>query len=87
MLESYKILNEILGLDQISLISTGPVCYDKGGPLAVTDANLLLGRLLPQHFPQIFGPNEDQPLNAAATRLAFQKITEIVSRKPVGVIC
>ena len=38
----------------------GPVCYrKKGGALAVTDANLVLGRLLPNHFPKIFGPNED----------------------------
>lgn len=38
----------------------GPACYRKGGPLAVTDANLLLGRLLPQYFPKIFGKTEDQ---------------------------
>ena len=38
----------------------GPVCYRKaGGALAVTDANLILGRLLPEHFPKIFGPTED----------------------------
>ena len=38
----------------------GPICYrKKGGSLAVTDANLVLGRLLPNHFPKIFGPNED----------------------------
>ena len=41
----------------------GPVCYRKDGYLAVTDANLALGRLLPQHFPAIFGPDEDQPLD------------------------
>mmetsp|Transcript_30160 Transcript_30160/g.40068 ORF Transcript_30160/g.40068 Transcript_30160/m.40068 type:complete len:115 (+) Transcript_30160:1014-1358(+) len=42
----------------------GPVCYrKKGGMLAVTDANLILGRLLPEHFPKIFGPSEDQPLD------------------------
>lgn len=38
----------------------GPVCYrKKGGALAVTDANLILGRLLPEHFPKIFGPKEN----------------------------
>ena len=53
----------------------GPVCYrKKGGALAVTDANLVLGRLLPQHFPQIFGPNEDQPLDKELSEAAFQKL-------------
>ncbi|KFV64783.1 5-oxoprolinase, partial [Dryobates pubescens] len=41
----------------------GPACYRKGGPLTVTDANLCLGRLLPEFFPRIFGPGEDQPLD------------------------
>jgi 5-oxoprolinase (ATP-hydrolysing) len=36
----------------------GPVCYKKGGQLAITDANLALGRILPEMFPKIFGPNE-----------------------------
>jgi N-methylhydantoinase A/oxoprolinase/acetone carboxylase beta subunit len=36
----------------------GPVCYKKGGHLAITDANLALGRILPALFPKIFGPNE-----------------------------
>lgn len=36
----------------------GPVCYKKGGHLAITDANLQLGRILPETFPKIFGPNE-----------------------------
>lgn len=42
----------------------GPVCYRKeGGMLAITDANLVLGRLLPEFFPKIFGPSEDQSLD------------------------
>ena len=41
----------------------GPVSYRKGGSLAVTDANLVLGRLLPEYFPKIFGPNEDEALD------------------------
>lgn len=36
----------------------GPVCYKKGGYLAITDANLQLGRILPEMFPKIFGPKE-----------------------------
>ena len=42
----------------------GPACYRRGGPLTVTDANLMLGKLQPDFFPAIFGPNQDQPLDA-----------------------
>jgi 5-oxoprolinase (ATP-hydrolysing) len=46
----------------------GPVCYKKpGGVLAITDANLLLGRLLPKYFPKIFGPTETEPLDQERT--------------------
>ncbi|KIY42931.1 hypothetical protein FISHEDRAFT_68253 [Fistulina hepatica ATCC 64428] len=57
----------------------GPACYRKGGPLAVTDANLLLGRLLPESFPHIFGPNENEPLDVDATRQKFDELTAAVS--------
>jgi 5-oxoprolinase (ATP-hydrolysing) len=53
----------------------GPACYRKGGPLTVTDANLFLGRLLPEYFPHIFGPNEDQPLDLEATTKLFTELT------------
>lgn len=53
----------------------GPACYRKGGPLTVTDANLFLGRLLPEYFPHIFGPNEDQPLDRDITKTLFQELT------------
>ncbi|CAM8970857.1 unnamed protein product [Rhodiola kirilowii] len=52
----------------------GPVCYRKGGELAVTDANLILGFVLPDYFPSIFGPNEDQPLDLEATREKFENL-------------
>lgn len=52
----------------------GPVCYRKGGELAVTDANLILGTVIPDYFPSIFGPNEDEPLDIEATRKAFEKL-------------
>ncbi|KAK9402794.1 5-oxoprolinase [Crotalus adamanteus] len=52
----------------------GPACYRKGGPLTVTDANLCLGRLLPSHFPHIFGPNENQPLSHPASLQAFRAL-------------
>ncbi len=49
----------------------GPACYRRGGPLTVTDCNLVLGKIQPDHFPHLFGPGGDQPLDAAAaiTRL------------------
>ncbi|KAG5890200.1 hypothetical protein JTB14_010662 [Gonioctena quinquepunctata] len=53
----------------------GPVCYKKGGPLTVTDTNLALGRLLPEYFPNIFGPNEDAPLDKEETTREFEKLT------------
>lgn len=53
----------------------GPSCYCKGGPLTITDANLCLGRLLPEYFPKIFGPNEDQPLDKEMTIREFEKLT------------
>ncbi|CAG8585581.1 17192_t:CDS:10 [Acaulospora morrowiae] len=57
----------------------GPTCYKKGGPLTVTDANLILGRLNPDHFPKIFGPNEDQPLDVEATRHAFEDLSKEIN--------
>ncbi|KAH0569179.1 5-oxoprolinase [Cotesia glomerata] len=57
----------------------GPACYKKGGPLAVTDANLVLGRLLPEYFPKIFGPNENEPLDKNATTVAFKQLTSQVN--------
>jgi 5-oxoprolinase (ATP-hydrolysing) len=64
----------VVGPDSASA-HPGPVCYQKGGPLTITDANVLLGRLLPAHFPKIFGRTQDQPLDAAATSAAFAKLT------------
>ncbi|CAN7981622.1 unnamed protein product, partial [Ixodes pacificus] len=57
----------------------GPVCYRKGGPLTVTDANVCLGRLLPDHFPKIFGKNEREPLDKAAAMEALRKLTAQVN--------
>ena len=54
----------------------GPKCYRRGGPLTVTDANLMVGKLKPSFFPKIFGPNNDEPLDEEATRLAFQEMAE-----------
>ncbi len=49
----------------------GPAAYRKGGPLTVTDANVLLGKILPAHFPAIFGPNGDEKLDAEIVRNTF----------------
>lgn len=57
----------------------GPVCYRKGGELAVTDANLILGYVIPDYFPSIFGPNEDQPLDVSATRDEFEKLAKQIN--------
>ncbi|KAJ5123783.1 Hydantoinase B/oxoprolinase-domain-containing protein [Penicillium atrosanguineum] len=62
----------------------GPACYRKGGPLTVTDANLFLGRLLPQYFPNIFGANEDQPLDCEVTKKLFQQLTDKINQDNGG---
>ncbi|MGW2643055.1 hydantoinase B/oxoprolinase family protein [Streptomyces sp. NPDC001348] len=49
----------------------GPACYRGGGPLAVTDANVMLGRIQPGHFPHVFGPGGDLPLDAELVRDRF----------------
>ena len=49
----------------------GPACYRRGGPLTVTDANVCVGKIQPDHFPAIFGPNGDQPLDAGAVEQKF----------------
>ncbi|KAF5590750.1 5-oxoprolinase (ATP-hydrolyzing) [Fusarium pseudoanthophilum] len=59
----------------------GPACYRKGGPATVTDANLVLGRLLPEFFPKIFGENEDQGLDIEASRKVLQELADQVNRE------
>ncbi|CTQ43396.1 MULTISPECIES: hydantoinase B/oxoprolinase family protein [Roseibium] len=49
----------------------GPACYRRGGPLTVTDANLMTGKLAPEFFPKIFGPDQDQPLDGDVVRKRF----------------
>ncbi|BAT59913.1 acetophenone carboxylase gamma subunit [Variibacter gotjawalensis] len=56
----------------------GPKCYRRGGPLAVTDANVMLGKLIPDFFPKIFGPKQDEPLDAKAVRSAFEALAKEV---------
>jgi 5-oxoprolinase (ATP-hydrolysing) len=57
----------------------GPACYRRGGPLTVTDANLLLGRIHPEHFPKVFGPDGRQPLDRALVELRFGELAQRMS--------
>ncbi|HBT43526.1 MAG TPA: hypothetical protein DEB21_16470, partial [Rhodospirillaceae bacterium] len=50
----------------------GPACYRRGGPLTVTDCNVMLGKVQPQYFPAVFGPDADQPLDDRAVRRKFE---------------
>jgi 5-oxoprolinase (ATP-hydrolysing) len=52
----------------------GPACYRNGGPLAVTDANVMVGKLMPEFFPAIFGPSRDERLDAGAVRAKFEAL-------------
>lgn len=56
----------------------GPACYKKGGPLTVTDANLILGRLIAEHFPALFGPKGNEPLDPQATSTKFKDLADTV---------
>jgi len=58
----------------------GPACYRNGGPLTITDANLLLGKIQPQHFPAIFGPTGDAPLDREGVVAAFSRLAAEVSQ-------
>ncbi|ROV92745.1 hypothetical protein VMCG_09038 [Cytospora schulzeri] len=59
----------------------GPACYRKGGPATVTDANLYLGRLLPEFFPKIFGKNENEALDMEASKKVLQELTDQVNQE------
>jgi 5-oxoprolinase (ATP-hydrolysing) len=52
----------------------GPAAYRRGGPLTVTDCNVLLGKLQPDLFPPVFGPNADQPLDVDDVRAKFEAL-------------
>jgi 5-oxoprolinase (ATP-hydrolysing) len=52
----------------------GPACYRRGGPLTVTDCNVMLGKIQPDAFPCLFGPNGDQPLDRAAVEARFAEL-------------
>ena len=56
----------------------GPRCYRNGGPLTVTDCNVLLGRIQPDHFPRVFGPEGDAPLDVAGVRSSFAELAATI---------
>jgi 5-oxoprolinase (ATP-hydrolysing) len=58
----------------------GPACYRKDGPLAVTDANVMLGKIQPKFFPAVFGPGGNEPLDAEVVRRRFAALGEEIRR-------
>ncbi|PPQ35904.1 hydantoinase B/oxoprolinase family protein [Rhodopila globiformis] len=54
----------------------GPACYRRGGPLTVTDANVCVGKIQPAHFPPIFGPQADEPLDPAVVAAKFADVAK-----------
>jgi 5-oxoprolinase (ATP-hydrolysing) len=65
----------------------GPACYRRGGPLTITDCNVLLGRIQPEYFPRVFGPGADQPLDTEAVREGFAAMSAMIAKatgRPAG---
>jgi 5-oxoprolinase (ATP-hydrolysing) len=58
----------------------GPISYRRGGPLTITDANVMTGKLQPENFPKIFGSSRDQPLDAESVREAFSELARQTGR-------
>ncbi len=62
----------------------GPACYRRGGPLTVTDANVMLGKVQPDFFPRVFGPQANEALDAQAVRQGFEALAAQMSSSPMG---
>ena len=79
----YRVGPESAGADP------GPASYRRGGPLCVTDCNVLLGKLQPEFFPRVFGPNQDEPLDHDVVAVKFaalaDEIGERTGRRPAPV--
>jgi 5-oxoprolinase (ATP-hydrolysing) len=58
----------------------GPACYRRGGPLTVTDCNVMLGKIQPEFFPKVFGPHGDAPLDGAVVREKFAALAAEIGR-------
>jgi 5-oxoprolinase (ATP-hydrolysing) len=59
----------------------GPASYRKGGPLTVTDCNVMLGRIQPEHFPHVFGPNGNLPLDRDVVVRAFSELADKIAHE------
>jgi len=57
----------------------GPAAYGNGGPLTITDCNVALGKLRPEYFPPVFGPDGDRPLDVAAVDAGFAALTDEIA--------
>ncbi|APA68590.1 hydantoinase B/oxoprolinase family protein [Janthinobacterium sp. 1_2014MBL_MicDiv] len=60
----------------------GPASYRRGGPLAVTDCNVMLGKLQPAHFPRVFGPDANETLDVDTVRAQFEALARTVNSTP-----
>ncbi|KRB97855.1 5-oxoprolinase [Hydrogenophaga sp. Root209] len=60
----------------------GPASYRRGGPLAVTDANVMTGKIQPRHFPKVFGPKADEALSLEAVQARFGELAAQTGRPP-----
>ena len=58
----------------------GPACYRRSGPLTVTDCNVMLGKIQPSHFPTVFGPSANQPLDAEVVRQKFSALATDIEK-------
>ena len=74
----YRVGPESAGADP------GPACYRRGGPLCVTDCNVLLGKLQPEFFPRVFGPGQDQPLDREAVVAGFEGLADEIAASQAG---
>ena len=79
----YRVGPESAGADP------GPACYRRGGPLCVTDCNVLLGKLQPEFFPRVFGPGQDEPLDHDVVAVKFAALADEIGvrtgRRPAPV--
>ena len=63
----------------------GPACYRRGGPLTITDCNLVLGKIRPEHFPRVFGPGGDQPLDPEASLARCSEVADCAGKSAIEV--
>ena len=63
----------------------GPASYRRGGPLAVTDANVMLGKIQPLHFPKVFGPHANEALSLEAVQAKFGELAQRIGRSAESV--